>query len=152
MNGKIRVLLVEDEVIVAEAIGALLELEERIEVVGIADSAAAAVRKVRVRHPDVILLDMGLPDRSGVAALPDLLAKHPAARIVMLTAYADEANVAAAFQAGAVGFVLKTQAVTELVRAIEQAVQGQSSLPPTVAPMMLRQFCPQGVGELAMGN
>jgi DNA-binding NarL/FixJ family response regulator len=137
---KIRVMLVDDEVIVREALCALLEMEEHLALVGTADAAGAAVRQAQHCQPDVILLDMHLPDRSGVAVIPDLLRVHPTARIVLLTAYATQDEVKAAFRAGAVGYVFKTQAITELVRAIEQAAQEQSPPPPIIAHMMLRQF------------
>jgi two-component system, NarL family, response regulator LiaR len=133
----IRVLLVEDETIVGEAICALLADEEGIQIVGEAVSAEAAIRKARLLKPDVILLDLGLPDRPGIEVIPSVLQENPHAHILILTGCMDETEVAAAFRAGAMGYVLKTQAITDLVRAIEQAAQGQSLLHPRIARIML---------------
>jgi DNA-binding NarL/FixJ family response regulator len=140
MQSKIRIMLVEDEAIVSEAICALLEMEASITIVGRADTAEVAVRKARLLKPDVLLLDMHLPDRSGVEVITELLRDNLAVRIVLLTAYAADEEVVAAFRAGAVGYVLKTQAITDLVRAIKQATQEQSALPSTVAHIILRQI------------
>jgi DNA-binding NarL/FixJ family response regulator len=140
MQQKIRLMLVEDEAIVNEAICALLEMEESIAVVGKAATAATAVQQAHLLKPDVLLLDLHLPDRPGVEVIVELMGDNPALRILILTAYAADDEVVAAFRAGAVGYILKTQAITELVRAIEQATQGQSVLPPAVAHIMLRQL------------
>jgi DNA-binding NarL/FixJ family response regulator len=139
MEKQIRVLLVEDEAIVCEAICALLANEERITVVGKAMSAEAAVRKAHLLKPDVILLDLQLPDGSGVEVTQAIMAENPDACIVILTGCVDEGMMAAAFKSGAVGYVLKTQDITELVRAIENARQGQMSLHPKVAHMMVNK-------------
>ncbi|HMN30059.1 MAG TPA: response regulator transcription factor [Caldilineaceae bacterium] len=142
MNQKIRVLLVEDEGIVAEAIAALLEMEPGISVVGKAVSAEMCLRKAHALRPDVILLDLRLPDRPGVDVISALVADNPTVRIVIVTGYADEEEVATALRAGAVGYVLKTQAHTDLVQAIEHAYQGRSSIPPRIAKIMLQALNP----------
>ena len=140
MGDMIRVLLVEDETIVGEAIRALLEMEEGITVIDEAETANDAVRKAQLLQPDVTLLDLRLPDRSGVEVIQEIVEEDPEARIVVLTAYADDEEVANAFRAGAVGYVLKTQAITELVKAIEDAHRGQSLLHPTIARKVLHQL------------
>src|SRR5262245_57378777 len=126
MDKKIRLLIVEDETIVREAICALLALEEDIMVIGQASNAEMAVRKARLLKPDVILLDLRLPDKSGIAVIEEIAQTDPATRILVLTAYADDNEVAAAFKAGAVGYLLKTQMINDLVCAIRYTYQGQS--------------------------
>jgi DNA-binding NarL/FixJ family response regulator len=140
MQNKIRLLLVEDEIIVGEAICALLALEEDIMVVGHAIDAEMAVRKTRLLKPDVVLLDLHLPDQSGITVIEELTQKNPDTRVLILTAYADDNEVTAAFQAGAVGYLLKTQVIGDLVCAIRHAHQGQASIHPTIASIMLRKL------------
>jgi DNA-binding NarL/FixJ family response regulator len=140
MDEKIRLLIVEDETIVVEAIRALLEQEQLIEVVGQASDGDEAIRKAKSLKPDVILLDLRLPDRAGTTLIDELMQRDPCTRILVLTAYADDADVVAAFKAGAVGYVLKMQAITDLVQAIQSAYQGQSYLHPQIARIMLREL------------
>jgi two-component system, NarL family, response regulator LiaR len=140
MDEQIRVLVVEDEKIVGEAIRALLEDAQGIDVVDEAITGEAAIRKARQLKPDVILVDLLLPDKSGVEVIEEILADDPNAHILVLTGFSDDSRVAAAFQAGALGYVLKTQATTELVQAIQTAHQGQSSLHPAIATKLVRQL------------
>ena len=142
MDKKIRVLLVDDESIVAEAIATVLQLDTKVKVVGIAVNAVMALQKARALQPDVILLDLRLPDQPGVELIAELHGQAPATRIVIVTGYADDREVALAFRSGAVGYVLKTQAPSELVRAIENAHLGRSSVPPSVAKIMLQMINP----------
>jgi DNA-binding NarL/FixJ family response regulator len=98
MQQKIRLMLVEDEAIVNEAICALLEMEESIAVVGKAATAATAVQQAHLLKPDVLLLDLHLPDRPGVEVIVELMGDNPALRILILTAYAADDEVVAAFR------------------------------------------------------
>lgn len=140
MSDKIRVLVVEDEAIVAEAICALLDLEPDITVVGKALDGEAAVRKAQLLRPDVVLLDLHLPDKPGATVIAEITAACSETRVVAVTGHADDAEVAATFRAGAVGYVLKTQATTDLVRAIENAHAGLSCVPPRIARIMMNTF------------
>jgi DNA-binding NarL/FixJ family response regulator len=137
---KIRVLVVDDEYIVSEAIAALLEMDAGITVVGHAASAEMCLWKTRSLRPDVVLLDLHLPDKPGVEVIHTLLAENPNLPILILTGYAEDHEVAAALRAGVVGYVLKTQSVSELVGAIKNAQQGRSSIPPQVAKIMLKML------------
>lgn len=143
MDTKIRVLLVEDEKIVAEAICALLSTEPGLMVIAQAETGESAIRKARLVHPDVILLDLHLSDQSGVEVVTAIMQENPQARIVILTAFADEQEVAAAFRAGVIGYVLKTQAIDDLVKAIENAYEGRSCVPPNIARIMLSTLNPE---------
>jgi DNA-binding NarL/FixJ family response regulator len=140
MNERIRLLIVEDETIVVEAIRALLEMEQAIEVIGEAANGKEAIWKANSLKPDVILLDLRLPDRAGSTLIGELMQQNPSAHILVLTAYANDSDVVAAFKAGAVGYVLKSQAVSELVQAIKSAHQGRSVLHPRIAHIMLREL------------
>ncbi|RIK35675.1 MAG: DNA-binding response regulator [Chloroflexi bacterium] len=140
MANDIRVLLVEDELIVGEAIRALLEETDGIVVIDDAGTAEAAVRKARTLKPDVILVDLLLPDKPGIHVIETIMDEDPTARILVLTAFSDDSRVAAAFQAGALGYVLKTQASEELVQAIQTAYRGLSALHPSIATKLVRQL------------
>jgi DNA-binding NarL/FixJ family response regulator len=140
MDEQIRVLVVEDEKIVGEAIRALLEDAPGINVIDEATTGEAAIRKARQLKPDVILVDLLLPDKSGVEVIEEIMANDPGAHILVLTGFSDDSRVTAAFQAGALGYVLKTQATTELVQAIQTAYHGQSALHPAIATKLVRQL------------
>jgi DNA-binding NarL/FixJ family response regulator len=144
MDEKIRVLLVEDEAIVSEAICALLALEAKVAVVGQAATGEEAVQQARLLSPDVILLDLHLPDQSGISVIQEVLKHEPDARILILTAYLDHDDVAAALKAGAAGYMLKTQSIAELVQAIANVYQGQPFLHPKAAYIMLRELYHMG--------
>jgi two-component system, NarL family, response regulator LiaR len=140
MDKKIRILLIEDELLVAEAICALLELETGFTVVAEAATASEGIRKAQLVKPDVILLDLRLPDQPGVQIIPELLECVPQSYIIVMTAYADDQEVATAFKLGAVGCVMKTQAIAQLVEAIRAAARGQTVLTPAIAQLLLRQL------------
>ena len=140
MPKTIRVLVIEDEMIVGEAIRALLEDASGIVVIDEARTAEAALRMVRQLKPDVILVDLLLPDMPGIELIEKIMAGDPRSRIVVLSAYSDDKYVAAAFQAGALGYVLKTQATADLVEAVNTAARGLSSLHPSIATKLVRQM------------
>jgi DNA-binding NarL/FixJ family response regulator len=143
MDKRIRVLVVDDECSVREAIVALLKMAAGIMVVGKADSAERCVQKAHLLRPDVILLDLHLPDKSGVEVIGALLKDNPNVCIVILTGYADDHEVALAFRAGAVGYMLKTQAPSDLARTIEDTYEGRSSVSPRIAKIMLQMMNPR---------
>ena len=142
MNKKIRVLVVDDEEIVGAAITALLEMDTGITVVGNAVSAEMCIQRAHSLRPDVILLDLRLPDNPGGEVIDALLQDNPDVRIIILTGYAEDHEVALVLRAGAVGYVLKTQAHRELVQAIEHAYAGRSSVSPQIAKIMLQLLSP----------
>jgi NarL family two-component system response regulator LiaR len=150
MKSKLRLLVVEDEFLVREAVCALLEQQEGITLVGQAETAATAIRLARQHQPDVILLDLHLPDQSGVELIRQLRQQVPAARILVFTGYAAAHEVAAVFRAGAAGYLLKTQMITEVVRAIEETDQGQTVIDPTVAHLILGSLTRQRQGRATM--
>jgi len=137
---QIRVLIVEDEVIVAEALCALLDDQQHISVVGRASNAREAVQKARQLDPDLILLDLRLPDQLGIWVITELAQSRAKAKILVLSGHAENKEVVAAFKAGAIGYVLKTQAATEIVQAIDSAMADHSTMHPTVAQLMIDQL------------
>ncbi|MER3418645.1 MAG: DNA-binding response regulator, partial [Chloroflexota bacterium] len=128
---RIRVLLVDDHQLLTGALTRILEREPDIEVVGVAASVGDA-REAASRPVDVVLMDYRLPDGTGAEATRALKARHPAARIVMLTAVADDETILESIQAGADGYLTKDRAVDEVVGAVRAAHAGETLLPRSV--------------------
>ena len=137
----IRVLLVDDHAIVRDGIRSLLRTQSDIRVVGEAGNGQEAVSSAASLAPDVILMDLEMPDMDGIEATRRILAKQPQVRILVLTSFAAEDKVFPAIKAGAMGYLLKDSDSEELVRAVHQVHQGESSLHPKIARMVLREMC-----------
>ena len=129
---RIRVLLVDDHELVRMGLRVLLEREARIEIVGEAGTAEAAVSEALRLRPDIVLMDVRLADGSGVTACRTLRDEAPEIQVIMLTAYADEEASLAALTAGAAGYLLKQVQGQDVVRAIEAVANGHSLLDPAV--------------------
>jgi DNA-binding NarL/FixJ family response regulator len=130
--GTIRVLIADDQRVVREGLSMLVGLIDGVEVVGTACDGAEAVRLAEVHRPDVIMMDLRMPDTDGIAATADLRERLPAARVLVLTTYADEDAIVPALQAGARGYLTK-DASAEQIEAASRAVHaGQTHLDPAV--------------------
>jgi two-component system, NarL family, response regulator LiaR len=135
----IRLVIVDDHSVVREGLRAFLRLQEGIEVVGEAASAAEAVRVARTSSPDVVLLDLVMPGGDGVGAIRDLISAAPDARVVVLTSFADDAQIFAAMAAGAAGYLLKDIDPTALADGIRDVHAGRPALHPSVAARLMRR-------------
>jgi DNA-binding NarL/FixJ family response regulator len=133
----IRLLLVDDHQVVRVGLRTVLHNNQGITVVGEAGSRADAVRAIKRFNPDIVLMDVRLPDGSGVEAAREILAQHPTTRIIFLTSYADDDSVLAAVLAGANGYVLKDIDVSLLIRSIRTVANGQSLLSPALTQRAL---------------
>lgn len=147
MAGPIEVLLVDDHEVVRVGVRALLEAHPQVRVVGEAATLHEALAEADRLVPDVIFMDVRLPDGSGVDACRAIRAAHPSVRVVILTAYADDEALITAVLAGASGYLLKQARGPELVRAIEEAAAGRSLLDPAAAQRLLLH-----IRELARGR
>jgi two-component system, NarL family, response regulator LiaR len=136
----IRVLLTDDHSIVRKGIRALLATEKDIEVVGEASNGKEAVDLEETLQPDVILMDMVMPQMDGIEAIRHITARRPGARILVLTSFAADEKVFPAIKAGALGYLLKDSAPEELVEAIHQVHKGQPSRHPTIARKLLDEL------------
>ena len=125
---RIRLLIVDDHELVRAGLRALFDETGVIDVAGTAGTAAEAVTAARRLSPDVVLMDLRLPDDSGISACREILSQRPATRVLFLTAYADEEAAAATLLGGAGGYLLKDIGYQPLERAIEAVVGGQSIL------------------------
>lgn len=125
---KLRVLLVDDHEVVRAGIKALLDSQEDMVVVGEAGTAEEGIRRVGYDEPDVVVLDVRLPDGSGVEACRDIRSRFPEVNVLMLTSFADEEALMAAILAGASGYVLKRVKSNDLVDDIRKVGAGESLL------------------------
>jgi DNA-binding NarL/FixJ family response regulator len=137
----IRVLICDDHAVVRQGLRTYLELQEDIEVVGEAADGQAAIDAAARHAPDVVLLDLAMPDRDGLGALPRLRER---ARVIVLTSFGEDDRLFAALRGGAVGFLLKDTEPAEIVRAIRTAHAGQSPLSPAVAARVIDQLAQAG--------
>jgi two-component system, NarL family, response regulator LiaR len=144
----IRLLLVDDHAVVREGLRAFLRLQPDIEVCGEASDGEAAVRLAVSLRPDVVVLDLVMPGGDGLSALRALHERAPDARVLVLTSYADDAQLFAAMEAGAAGYMLKDVEPDALAAAIREVAAGRPALHPQVARRLMRQG-PKGAPGLA---
>ena len=140
MTGPIRVLVVDDQAIVRKGIRALLATEPDIEMVGEAENGQEAVTEAERLQPDVILMDLVMPEMDGIEAIRRITARQPEARILVLTSFAADDKVFPAIKAGALGYLLKDTDPEELVPAIRRVYREESSLHPTIARKLLQEL------------
>jgi DNA-binding NarL/FixJ family response regulator len=136
----LKLLLVDDHAVFREGLRALLDLEDDFEVVGEASRGSEAVASVRSLAPDVVLLDLHLPDGLGSSFCRDLLLASPTAKVLILSAYDDDEEITAALVAGASGYVLKTVGVERLAENIRSVRRGEVLLAPSVAAKVVQQL------------
>ncbi|MBI2368086.1 MAG: response regulator transcription factor [Deltaproteobacteria bacterium] len=136
----IKVLIVDDHEVVRMGLRSLLNREGSVEVVAEAGSVAEAVEMASKFSPAVVVMDIRLPDGSGVEACREIRALNPKVQVIMLTSYADDEAVLASIMAGAAGYFLKQTRGKELIRAIETVAAGQSLLDPAVTQTVLNRM------------
>ena len=140
MTAPIRVLLCDDHAIVRKGIGALLATQADIVVVGEAGDGLEAVAQAKQLQPDVILMDLVMPQLDGIGATQQITAQQPNAHILVLTSFAADDKVFPAIKAGALGYLLKDSGPTQLLQAIRQVARGEPSLEPTIARKVLNEL------------
>jgi two-component system, NarL family, response regulator DevR len=136
----IRIVIVEDHVLVRLGLQTALSGIADMRVIGEAGSIAEAGDVIQRDIPDVVLMDVRLPDGSGVAALREIRARHPAVRVLMLTSYMDEEAVVGAVFGGAAGYLLKNVCPDALIQGIRQVAAGQTVLDPSVVGDVLQRL------------
>jgi DNA-binding NarL/FixJ family response regulator len=136
----VRVFLLDDHEIVRTGLRALLETSEDIEVVGEAATVAEALARIPPTRPQVAILDVRLPDGSGVEVCREIRSTSPEIACVMLTSYADDEALFASIMAGAAGYVLKQVENTDLVDAVRRVAAGQSLLDPVLTERVLARL------------
>ena len=136
----IRVLVVDDQELFRRGLVMLLGVEPGIEVVGQAGDGIEATNLAGRDAPDVVLLDVRMPRRSGIEACPAIKETVPSAQIIMLTASDDEADLCEAVKSGASGYLLKDSSIEEVAQAIRVVADGQSLISPSMASKLLSEF------------
>lgn len=137
---RVRVLLCDDHELVRRGLRALLESDLTIEVIGEASSADEAVGTAAAATPDVVVMDVRMPGRSGIEACRDIRAHRPETRVLILTSFADDEALFSAIMAGASGYVLKQIHGNDLLDAIHRVAKGESLLDPSVTGRVLARI------------
>jgi DNA-binding NarL/FixJ family response regulator len=138
-DSPIRVLIVDDHPVVRDGLRGIFESTAEFEVAGEAGNGAEAVTRARALKPDVVLMDLRMPDVDGVTAIKRLAELGLDTRVLVLTTYDTDSDVVPAVEAGATGYLLKDAPRTELLRAVRAAARGEAVLSPSVATRLLGQ-------------
>jgi DNA-binding NarL/FixJ family response regulator len=145
----VRVLVVDDDELMRAGLRAVLSSDETVCVVGEASNGRAAVERVRELRPDVILMDVRMPDLDGIAATREVIAASPEAKVVILTTFEQDDYIFGALNAGASGFLLKRTSPEELIGAIHTIAAGDSLLSPSVTRRVIDQMSQHPAAEAA---
>lgn len=142
MNRKkqIRLLLVDDHTVLLDGLEAVLQVYDDIKVIGKASSGKQAISICEKLSPDIILMDLVMPEMDGVAATRNILAKWPHIKIIILTSFIDRSRVMEALKEGAVGYLLKNVSTIDLVNSIKAAYEGNPSLSKGVTKILISEI------------
>jgi DNA-binding NarL/FixJ family response regulator len=152
-NGKISILIADDHNVVRMGLGALLSKDEyNLEIIGEASDGEEAVQKALQLQPDVILMDLSMPRMDGIQAILQIKKNQPKARILVLTSYSDDLQVAEAMRAGAYGYLLKDTSPDELVQTIRTVFAGKLILPQTLARFLLEDILAENGQSASNGS
>lgn len=136
----IKVLLVDDQTLIRQGIRLLLEIEPDIQVVGQAANGRAALEQVEALHPDVVLMDVRMPEMDGVVATRTLSADHPEVKVIILTTFEDDETVFEGLKAGARGYLLKDISSEEMAQAVRKVAAGEALIEPRLTSKVLAEF------------
>lgn len=143
----IRLMIVDDHTVVRDGLAAMLERERGLSVAGEAKNGREAVIRARELDPDVILMDLRMPELDGVGAMREILAEDPDARIIVLTTYDTDDAIFDALEVGAKGYLLKDASREELFRAVRTVHQGESLIQPSVTARVLDRLARLSRGD-----
>lgn len=140
MADKLRLMLGDDHTLVRHGLRKILEERPDWEIVGEADDGRAAVKKAVALHPDVAILDIGMPLLNGIDATRQIVHKSPGTKVLILSMHSDETYVTRALNAGAAGYLLKDSAGKDLIKAVTAVSQGEAYFSPAVSRLMLDDY------------
>jgi len=144
----IPVLIVDDHPVVRKGLRCLLSDEPEIEIVGEAVNGRQAIEQVGQRQPDVVLMDLLMPEMNGVEAIRQIMAQHPKVRILVMTSFASDDMVFPSIKAGALGYLLKESDPEDLLRMVRQVYRGELSLHPAIARKVIQELNRPAEGPL----
>ena len=139
----IRILLADDHTIIRSGLRLLLEQQEDFKVVAEANDGREAVQLVAKHRPDIVILDIGMPQLNGIEATRQIVAEQPEAQVLILSMHSDEGYVLRALKAGARGYILKNSAEADLIRAVRSVAEGKSFFSPVISKMLLEDYVRQ---------
>lgn len=140
MSDTIRVFLCDDHTLFRQGMRKLLELERDIEIVGEAGNGQEMLNIIKKAGPDIIMMDINMPEVDGIAATYKIKKMLPCANVVILTVYEDEPHIFEAIKAGAMGYLLKDISIEEVIEAIHKVYKGEALLQPMIAAKVLKEF------------
>jgi DNA-binding NarL/FixJ family response regulator len=146
---RVRVLIVDDDDLMRAGLRGVLSSDASIEVVGEASDGRDAVYRTRLLQPDVVLMDVRMPDLDGIAATAELLDAFPEVRVVIVTTFEQDDYIFGALRAGASGFLLKRTRPEELVAAVHTVAAGDSLLSPSVTSRVIERMARQPASDMA---
>ncbi len=145
----IKVLIVDDQVLICDGIAKLLEGEKEIEVVGKAYGGQEAIEKAEQLNPDIILMDIRMPDIDGISATKAIKTKNPSIQVIAISVYEEDSLIMEMFRAGAVGYILKDISLENLVNAIKNVYRGTTMINPRISRKLLNLLSQnQNLGEV----
>ena len=144
----IRILIADDHAIVAEGLKHLVEAQSDLQVVATVGDGRAAVRAAKETEPDVVLMDLSMPELNGADAARAIIDARPECKVIVLSMYAEREYVRRALKAGATGYVVKRSAAKELVEAIRAVHAGQRYLSPRVADVVIDDYAADAKADL----
>jgi DNA-binding NarL/FixJ family response regulator len=144
----IRILIADDHGVVAEGLKHLIEAQQDMQVVATVGDGREAIRMAKETQPDVVLMDLSMPELNGADATRAVLEHDPKCRVIVLSMYAEREYVRRALKAGAAGYVVKRSAAKEVVDAIRAVHAGQRYLSPRVADVVIDDYAGDGKGDL----
>jgi two-component system, NarL family, response regulator LiaR len=136
----IRILIADDHTIVREGLRLLLNNQPGFELAGEAANGVEAVQRVRELKPDVILMDLVMPEKDGITAIREIIADNPEAHILVLTSYGEDEKAFSAIKAGAMGYLLKDTSPEQLIQSIKDVYQGNFSMHPNIARKLFKEI------------
>lgn len=135
-----RIIIVDDHQVIRDGLKSVLEAEADLDVVGEGQSGRAAVRLCRELQPDVVIMDITMPDLNGIEATRQIRADRPETKVIALSMHSDRRYVTRMLEAGATGYVLKESAIDDVVRAIRAVAEGGSYLSPDIAGIVIADY------------
>lgn len=144
----IKIVIIDDHIMFRQGLKAVLELEKDIKIVGEASSGNKAMDAVKKNNPDILLVDIKLPDISGIEVCEKILNQYPTLKVIIITAFHDEKDVVKAIRAGAKGYILKDSDVKELIKQIRLVYENKSTIDSSLIDTVFKEIAKKNVDHL----